>query len=50
MRRITQITFLAAVIVSTGGWVWILVVMLKWLIFENFSGGLLAEPYPSPFG
>jgi hypothetical protein len=31
---IAKITFLTGAVVSMGGWIWLLVVMLKWLILK----------------
>ena len=34
MRHLFAITFVAAVIVSLGGWFWLLGVLLRWLVVK----------------
>lgn len=34
MRRIFTVTFVAAVVVSLGGWFWLLAGLLRWLVIK----------------
>jgi len=33
-RSIAKITFLTTVVVSIGGWIWVLAVMSKWFLLK----------------
>jgi hypothetical protein len=45
-RRIFQIAFFLAALVSVGGWVWLLGLGIGWLISDDSTVSDSQEPFP----